>query len=146
MSISEKLNVQNERLVAIKDELFILKELMDNTEESLSEDQVDSIHTLSEEQDSVIKRIEALEKIEQGLAAKAVPVQKTAATGGASPHPPHPHPSSASRLRDRTPLAPAVHQQTAPGPLCRASPAGQATPGRPQGKRWGAEVPTIGAE
>ena len=85
MSISEKLNVQNERLVAIKDELFILKELMDNTDESLSEDQVDSIHTLSEEQDSVIKRIEALEKIEQGLAAKAVPVQKTAATGGAFP-------------------------------------------------------------
>lgn len=85
MSISEKLNVQNERLVAIKDELFILKELMENTDESLSEDQMDSIHTLSEEQDSVIKRIESLEKIEQGLAAKAVPVQKTAATGGAFP-------------------------------------------------------------
>ena len=85
MSISQKLNVQNERLVAIKDELFILKELMDNTDESLTEDQMDSIHTLSEEQESVIKRIESLEKIEQGLAAKAVPVQKTAATGGAFP-------------------------------------------------------------
>lgn len=83
--IAEKLNVQNERLTAIKDELFILKELMDNTDENLSEDQIDSIQTLSEEQDSVIKRIEALEKIEQGLAAKAVPVQKTAATGGAFP-------------------------------------------------------------
>ena len=76
MSISQKLNVQNERLVAIKDELFILKELMDNTDESLTEDQMDSIHTLSEEQESVIKRIESLEKIEQGLAAKAVPVQR----------------------------------------------------------------------
>ena len=83
--IAEKLNAQNERLTAIKDELFILKELMDNTDENLTDEQMDSVHTLSEEQDSVIKRIESLEKIEQGLAAKAVPVQKTAATGGAFP-------------------------------------------------------------
>ena len=83
--IAEKLNAQNERLTAIKDELFILKELMDNTDENLTDEQMDSVQTLSEEQDSVIKRIESLEKIEQGLAAKAVPVQKTAATGGAFP-------------------------------------------------------------
>jgi HK97 family phage major capsid protein len=83
--IADKLSAQNERLTAIKDELFILKELMDNTDETLTEEQMDSVQLLSEEQDSVIKRIEALEKIEQGLAAKAVPVQKTAATGGAFP-------------------------------------------------------------
>ena len=81
--ITEKLNAQNERLISIKDELFVLKELMDNTDEDLSDEQMDSIHTLSEEQTAVIKRIESLEKIEQGLAAKAVPVQKVASTGGA---------------------------------------------------------------
>jgi HK97 family phage major capsid protein len=80
--MADKLAAQQERLVGIKDELVILKELMDNTEEGLSEDQMDTIQTLSEEQDAVIKRIESLEKIEQGLAAKAQPVSKQLATGG----------------------------------------------------------------
>jgi len=83
--MADKLSAQKERLVSIKDELVILKDLMDNTDDGLSEEQMDTIETLSEEQDAVIKRIESLEKIEQGLAAKAQPVSKQLATGGAFP-------------------------------------------------------------
>ena len=84
--ITEKLAAQTERLTSIKDELTILKDLMDVEGEDLSAEQIEKIDMLSDEQDAVIKKIEALEKIEQGLAAKAQPVQKAQAmnygTGG----------------------------------------------------------------
>lgn len=83
--ITEKLQAQQDRLVSIKDELTILKDLMDVEGEDLNAEQIEKIELLSEEQDAVIKKIEALEKIEQGLAAKAQPVQKQVTTGGAFP-------------------------------------------------------------
>ena len=77
--ITEKLAAQNERLVSIKDELSILKDLMEVEGEELDNEQIEKIELLSDEQEAVIKKIEALEKIEQGLAAKAQPVKKAQA-------------------------------------------------------------------
>jgi len=90
MNIAEKMAAKQDRLVAIKDELTEIKALMESDDaEDLSSEQVARIDALTEEQDAVIKSVEALEKIEQNLAKKAQPVNKAQAmnygTSGAFP-------------------------------------------------------------
>jgi HK97 family phage major capsid protein/HK97 family phage prohead protease len=75
MSIAEKINAKQERLLAIKNELSVLKSAVESDAELSAED-LDKIDTLTEEQDAVTKSIESLSKIEAGLAKKAEPVSK----------------------------------------------------------------------
>ena len=80
MNIAEKLAAKQDKLVAIKDELVEIKALMESDDaEDLSSEQVDRIEILDEEQVALIKSIEALEKIENNLAKKAMPVHKAQA-------------------------------------------------------------------
>lgn len=73
MSIAERIKAKEERLVAIKDRLTELKGLIESDDEyELSEDEQTEIETLSAEEESVLKSLESLRKIEKGLAAKAV--------------------------------------------------------------------------
>ena len=77
MNIAEKLAAKQDKLVAIKDELVEIKALMESDDaEDLSSEQVDRIEILDDEQAALIKSIEALEKIENNLAKKAMPVHK----------------------------------------------------------------------
>ena len=90
MNIAEKIAAKQERLIAIKDELTTIKGLLESDDaEDLSGEQIERLDMLTEEQDAVIKSVEALEQIEANLAKKAQPVQKAQAmnynTGGAFP-------------------------------------------------------------
>lgn len=78
MDIAKKIEAKQDKLISIKDRLTELKALAESDENyEYTEDETTEIETLTDEQDAVIKSIESLEKIEQGLIKKAVPVQKT---------------------------------------------------------------------
>ena len=81
MNIADRITAKKDRLVLIKDELTRLKGLLEDDSYELSDDDQDKIEMLSEEQESVIKSIESLEKMEQSIATKATPVQAQAARG-----------------------------------------------------------------
>jgi HK97 family phage major capsid protein/HK97 family phage prohead protease len=79
MNIADKITAKRERLVAIKDELTQLKGLAESDDGyEYTDEELDKIDTLSEEAEAVVKSIEALEKVEQGIATKSAPVRGTA--------------------------------------------------------------------
>jgi HK97 family phage major capsid protein len=79
MSIAKRIEAQRERLVAIKDELTALKAVTEQDDfQSFTDDEQEKISLLTEEEATVIKSIESYEKLEQGLASKAQPVQPQA--------------------------------------------------------------------
>lgn len=89
MTIAAKIEAKRQRLVAIKDELVVLRTLAEADDfEGFDDEQQLTIDTLTDEEAGVIKSIESLEKVEQGLAAKAQPVGGAPVpkgTGGAFP-------------------------------------------------------------
>lgn len=88
MSIAEKIIAKEERLVAIKDRLTEINALVDaDPDHEFSEAEDAEISALSDEQESVLRSIESLRKIEAGLASKAQPAPRPAAPG-ASKRPP----------------------------------------------------------
>ena len=81
MDISKRIAAKKERLVSIKDDLTTLKGLLEDDDYELTDEEQDRIEILADEEASVIKSIESLEKLEQGLARKAAPVQAMPARG-----------------------------------------------------------------
>ena len=74
MNISDRISAHNERLVAVKDRLTEIKSLLEADEAaSLTEEDQTELNALSDEQVTISKSIDALNKIEAGLAAKAAP-------------------------------------------------------------------------
>ena len=75
MNISDRIKANNERLIAVKDRLTEIKSILENDDEAVltDEDQAE-LETLTDEQETLIKSIASLNKIESGLAAKAEPV------------------------------------------------------------------------
>jgi HK97 family phage major capsid protein len=85
MDIASRISAKKDRLVSIKDDLTVLKGLLDDESYELNDDEQERITILTEEEESVIKSIEALEKLEQGIAAKSAPVVPV--TRGVAPGP-----------------------------------------------------------
>ena len=81
MNIAERIAAKEQRLVAIKDDLTELKGLMADEEYELSDEDQETIETLTDEETSIIKSIDSLKKLEAGLAAKAQPVSAFAKRG-----------------------------------------------------------------
>jgi HK97 family phage major capsid protein/HK97 family phage prohead protease len=76
MNIAERIRAKEERLVAVKDRLTELKNLIEEDEDyELNEDEETEIDTLKGEQESIIKSIETMKGIMSSLAAKAQPVR-----------------------------------------------------------------------
>lgn len=80
-TIAERIAAKEQRLVAIKDDLTVLKGLLEDEGYELTDDEQDRIDTLTDEETAVTKSIESLRKLEAGLAAKAEPVQSFAQRG-----------------------------------------------------------------
>jgi len=74
MDITKRIAAKKERLVAIKDDLTVLKALLDEDGYEHSDDEIETIDVLTDEEETVIKSIASLEKLEQGLAKRAEPV------------------------------------------------------------------------
>lgn len=72
-TIAEKIEQKQDRLIAIKDRLVEMKGLIEEADEETTTDMMDEIDMLSTEEQTVIKSIESLQKIESGIAAKAAP-------------------------------------------------------------------------
>jgi len=72
MNIAEKIKLNQERLIAIKDRLTVIKSEIEEGKEVSEEE----IETLTGEQESVSKSIQSLEKVESGLASKSVSVKQ----------------------------------------------------------------------
>ena len=81
MDISKRIAAKQERLVAIKDELTLLKGLLDDDAHELTDEEQNKIEVLTDEEATVVKSIESLQKLEQGLASKAAPVGSMPARG-----------------------------------------------------------------
>jgi HK97 family phage major capsid protein/HK97 family phage prohead protease len=72
MSLAKQITAKQERLIAIKDRLTEIEALAAAGEE-LDDDLTEEIDTLEEEQAATIKSLEALQKVERGLANRAQP-------------------------------------------------------------------------
>jgi len=72
--IAKRIAAKKERLVAIKDDLTVLKALLEEDGYEHSDDEIETIEVLTDEEETVIKSIGSLERLEQGLAKKAQPV------------------------------------------------------------------------
>ena len=70
-NIAEKLTAKQDRLIGIKDRLVEIKGLIEDADEEVNDEMAHEVDALSAEETSVLKSIEALEKIEAGLAARA---------------------------------------------------------------------------
>ena len=85
MNIAERIKAKQERFVAVKDRMTEIKCLLEADDEyELSDDEQSELEALSDEQETLVKSIESLEKIEAGLASKVQPV--TAASASAVSH------------------------------------------------------------
>lgn len=72
-TIAQKLLAKQDRLVAIKDRLIEIKALVEEADEELDAGMTEEIDMLTSEEGEVTKSIESLQKIEDGLKAKAAP-------------------------------------------------------------------------
>jgi HK97 family phage major capsid protein len=72
MSLTKQISAKQERLIAIKDRLTEIEALATAGEE-LDEELTDEIDALEDEQAATIKSLEALQKVERGLATRAQP-------------------------------------------------------------------------
>lgn len=72
-TLAEKIVAKKEQLVGIKDRLTEIKGLIEEADEPVSEEIMDEVNTLSDEETSIIKSIESLEKIETGIIATVTP-------------------------------------------------------------------------
>lgn len=72
MSLAKQITAKQERLIAIKDRLTEIEALATAGEE-LDEELTDEIDALEDEQAATIKSLEALQKVERGLATRAQP-------------------------------------------------------------------------
>ncbi|RLC98853.1 MAG: phage major capsid protein [Chloroflexota bacterium] len=72
-TIAEKILAKQERLVQIKDRLTELKNIAEADDGDLSEEEQGELTILADETETTAKSIEALQKIEIGLAAKSLP-------------------------------------------------------------------------
>lgn len=82
MNIADRIKAKQDRLVAVKDRLTEIKSLLEADDDyELSDDEQAELETLDDEQETLIKSIDSLKSIEDGLAKRAKPAAKTTPSG-----------------------------------------------------------------